>query len=62
MKGDAKRGTWRMVHAERAALVADLARFDLDPQNARGAGPRRRPRAVKPEHRARTRSLMYPHG
>ncbi|MFH9609663.1 maleylpyruvate isomerase family mycothiol-dependent enzyme [Streptomyces sp. NPDC017448] len=28
MKRDAKRGTWRMVHAERAALVADLARLE----------------------------------
>ncbi|MFD7747428.1 maleylpyruvate isomerase family mycothiol-dependent enzyme [Streptomyces sp. NPDC059698] len=28
MKRGAKRGTWRMVHAERAALVADLARLE----------------------------------
>lgn len=28
MKSDAKRGIWRMVHAERAALTDDLARLD----------------------------------
>lgn len=27
-KGDVKRGVWRMVHAERAALADDLARLD----------------------------------
>lgn len=28
MESDAKRGIWRMVHAERAALTDDLARLD----------------------------------
>ncbi|MFF2235868.1 maleylpyruvate isomerase family mycothiol-dependent enzyme [Streptomyces anulatus] len=28
MESDAKRGVWRMVHAERAALADDLARLD----------------------------------
>jgi hypothetical protein len=27
---------WPLVHAERAALVHDRARFDFDEQNARG--------------------------
>ncbi|MGX1955587.1 maleylpyruvate isomerase family mycothiol-dependent enzyme [Streptomyces anulatus] len=34
MESDAKRGVWRMVHAERAALADDLARLDAEQWDA----------------------------
>ncbi|MGW4628032.1 hypothetical protein [Streptomyces rubiginosohelvolus] len=38
MKSDEKRGLWRMVHAERAALVDDLAGLEADLLDGPGVG------------------------